>query len=413
MSRNKNILVITERFYPEEFGLNDLVMEWHRQGIDVEVLTQAPSYPFDKIFKGYKNRPYQTMEWNGIKIHRIYSLLGYKKNVSWKVANYLFFAIYASVIGLFVGRKFQNVYVYHIGPLTQALPALLLKKLFRKNLFVWTLDIWPDSVFAYGFRKNRFSSFLLGQFVSLIYRNCKAIFISCKGFREKIEKYAPEAKIVFTPQWAPADLDFENVRPNPDLPEGINFTFAGNIGKVQNLENVIMGFSKMDLNGAVGKDIHLNIIGDGSNFENLQQMVKDLSIPNVHFRGRRPLTEMPAWFEGSDALVISLADQPIFTLTVPAKFQAYLAAGKPIICIMKGEVARMVSEYAIGLTADPENLDEIRRVFESFVSMPKDERKKMIQNMHMLLMNDYDQSRVIHRKTESIFGPETKAVHDD
>ena len=56
------ILILTERFFPEEFLINDLAAEWRSAGHDVEVLTQVPSYPGDRIFSGYRNRLFQTAE---------------------------------------------------------------------------------------------------------------------------------------------------------------------------------------------------------------------------------------------------------------------------------------------------------------------------------------------------------------
>ena len=76
------ILIVVERFYPEEFHVNDLAAEWKRQGHDVEVLTQVPSYPFDKIFDGYKNKTYQTTrEFNDIPVHRVSTIFGYNTSV--------------------------------------------------------------------------------------------------------------------------------------------------------------------------------------------------------------------------------------------------------------------------------------------------------------------------------------------
>ena len=56
----KKILLIAENFYPEEFGINDLVFELKSRGHDVIVLTQTPSYPFDKAFAGYKNKIFKV-----------------------------------------------------------------------------------------------------------------------------------------------------------------------------------------------------------------------------------------------------------------------------------------------------------------------------------------------------------------
>jgi glycosyltransferase involved in cell wall biosynthesis len=275
-----------------------------------------------------------------------------------------------------------------------------MRKLFGSTLHIWTLDIWPDSVYAYGFKKRIRSEKILDLFVKSVYKHCNAIFISCKGFRRKIEKYVPDANVIFAPQWAPDDLDFDGALPHEALKKGFNFTFAVNIGKVQNLKNVIRGFALLS------EDYHqarLNIIGDGSNLEHLKEMVEKEHIGNVRFWGRRPLKEMPRWFEGSDVLIISLIDKPIFSLTVPAKFQAYLASGKPIYCIMRGEVADLVTDHQIGFVSHPGDIEGIRAGFEKFLDAPKEELEKLGRNMRSLLDTAYDRNTIIARMTKGIF----------
>ena len=42
----KKIMILTERFYPEEFLINDLAAELNNsEDCTVEILTQTPSYP--------------------------------------------------------------------------------------------------------------------------------------------------------------------------------------------------------------------------------------------------------------------------------------------------------------------------------------------------------------------------------
>lgn len=400
MKKNNSILIITERFHPEEFGINDLAKAWQAKGYEVAVLTQTPSYPFDKVYEGYKNKLFQREKWQGIKVYRIFSLMGYKKNVLMKLLNYFCYAFLASLVSLFIGRKYERVFVYQIGPLTQAIPAVLIKKIFGNKFYIWTLDIWPDSVYAYGFKKRALSKKLLDAFVKTVYENCETVFVSCKGFKREIEKYIPDAKIIFSPQWVPDDLNFDGVISHESLKGGFNFTFAGNIGKLQNLENVIRGFALVAKQNC---QVRLNIVGDGSNLGTLKNIVKEESIANVHFWGRKPLKEMPRWFEGSDVLIISLIDEPIFSLTVPAKFQAYLASGKPIFCIMKGEAADLVTNNKIGIVAQPNNIDDIKAGFEKFLTAPKQDLQVFSDNMKLLLHGEYDRNKIIQQMIEEIF----------
>ena len=136
------------------------------------------------------------------------------------------------------------------------------------------------------------------------------------------------------------------------------------MGKVQNLENVILGFSKAF---KVNNEAYLNIVGDGSHLETLKKIVADNEIKNVIFYGRQPLEKMRAYFEASDVLIISLIDDEIFRITIPSKFQAYLSANKPIMGVIDGEVKDMILKYGIGKVAEPNNIDSIAAVFEEFI----------------------------------------------
>src|SRR5690606_13337633 len=81
-----------------------------------------------------------------------------------------------------------------------------------------------------------------------------------------------------------------------------------------------------------------------------------------------PLHEMPGYFEASDVLIISLVDAPIYRLTIPSKFQAYLTASKPIFCVMDGEVSDLVSENQLGYTATPSDINAITNGYRLFLN---------------------------------------------
>ncbi len=57
---------------------------------------------------------------------------------------------------------------------------------------------------------------------------------------------------------------------------------------------------------------------------------------------------MPWLLSRASALLVTLADRPIFSATVPSKIQAYMAVGRPIIACMNGEGARLVAEAQAG-----------------------------------------------------------------
>jgi hypothetical protein len=75
--------------------------------------------------------------------------------------------VWASLLGPWRlrGRRFDAIFVYEISPITVALPAVLLRRLRRVPLFMWVLDLWPETLSAVGVVR---SSRILGWVGALV-----------------------------------------------------------------------------------------------------------------------------------------------------------------------------------------------------------------------------------------------------
>ncbi len=399
MPEKLKVLIITERFYPEEFIVNDLAAEWAAAGLQVDVLTQAPSYPAGRIFPGYSNKMFSTERWKNINIFRFFTITGYRDSLFFKLLNYLNFAVTGCAAALFKARGYDRIFVYQTGPLTLALPAVLARKVYGIPVTIWTQDIWPDMVYAYGFKKTRLLEGFLGLVIRFIYRNCDNILVSCEGFARRIGEYVPGREIRHFPNWPTVAPD--SGTETEKLPEGFNFTFAGNIGKLQNLEKVLRGFG---LASRLQPGLRLNIVGDGSHLETLKDIAKEENINGVVFWGRRKSGDMPAFFRPSDVMIISLNNAPGLALTVPAKFQAYLAFHKPVFAVMNGEVRDLVEKYKIGICADPDSPESIRDGFLKFYALKGEWLAAFSGRARTLVDDRYDRARIVGGIREIVSG---------
>ncbi len=383
------VLIVTERFWPEDFIINDLAAGLVASGVSVTVLTQQPSYPKGMIFNGYKNRMHSREVWNGVKILRFKTILGYRESLFCKLFNYLWFVVCGSFNALFLLPPFDSVLIYQTGPLTMAVPGILAAKVRRKPIAIWTQDVWPDSVYAYGIQKTRMLSWFLDAFVRWVYRSVDAIMISCRGFKEILENYS-DKPLIYAPNWPMTPYEAGHETPGR---VGIPiFLFAGNIGKVQNLENVIRGFARaFKQDPELGR---LRIVGDGSALESLQKLASDLGVP-VEFPGRKSASDMGEEYDRAQFLILPLADKPVFRLTVPAKFQMYLSVGKPILCAAAGEVARQVRESVLGVVSDPNDPADIARGFLALRTAAATELAQWSVNASTTLKSEFDRETII------------------
>jgi glycosyltransferase involved in cell wall biosynthesis len=399
MMEKSKYLIITEVFYPESFLVNELVAEWNEQGYDVEVLTKTPSYPFGRTFEGYKNKLYQKNDFNGVKVHRVPIVKGYASNVVLKILNYICFFVCGSIACILMGRRYKKIFVYQTGPLTVAIPAIISKVFHRRDVIVYTQDVWPDTVYAYGFKKRRLFDWALKGFVKWIYKNTDIILVSSKGFINKIQAIVPAKPVVYVPNWSLVKSTGHEAA--VALSPKMNFMFAGNIGKVQNLENVLRGFHLFNREKRMAA---LHIVGDGSHLNNIEQLTREEKIEDVVFWGRQPIENMPGFLKASDVLIISLIDKPIFELTVPSKFQAYIAYGKPIFGVISGETADLIKENDIGVCASPASISEIADAFHKLSLQPKEELDRYGRNAASLYTKEFEKSKLIKKITLHLTG---------
>jgi len=390
---SKQILIVSEYFYPEEFKINEVALAWKDKGYHIDVLTQNPTYPTGKIFDGYENKWYTKDVYQGINIYRLKAVTGYKSSLFKKLLKYFSFMTLGSLVSLKMGKKYDYVFGFDIAALTGMTPAVVLSKFYDKPVTLWIQDVWPDSVYAYGFKKTKILSFILDGFVKFVYKNTSNFAVSGKGFIDKVKQYTTnDQPIEYLPNWAdelhqhPSSFCFSQ---HPK----IHFTFAGNVGKVQNLDNIIKVFGELEQEYL--EQAQLNIIGDGSYLQTLQKIVETSNYKNIVFWGRKPRDEMYKYFQASNFLILSLIDKPIFSLTVPAKTQTYIAANKPIIAIITGDTADIIKDNQLGYVAYPNNLDAIHAVFIEAIDTPEKTIQTFTKNCAYLTETTFNKDKII------------------
>jgi glycosyltransferase involved in cell wall biosynthesis len=344
----EKILICTNHFYPETFRVNDIAFNFAEKGYDVTVLTAIPDYPKGKYFDGYGIFSRRCEKVKGVKVIRGFAIPRGNGNTFRIVLNYLSFFISSVFISVWLGlfRKFDRVFVHETSPVMIGVPAIIVKKLQHIPLLFWVLDLWPESLQAAGGVNNIRVLKLFEKLTKWIYKNSDKILISSRGFEQSIlDKGDFKDKIVYFPNWVDREMASDKQISLPQLPQGFIVMFAGNIGEAQDFEHIMDAAIRLRSH----KDIHFVIVGNGRKFKWVESFVQNHSLEEqVHLLGRYPSETMPLLFSKADVMLVTLKDASIFNLTVPAKLQAYMSAGKPIVAMMNGEGPRVIEEAQCG-----------------------------------------------------------------
>jgi len=362
------ILFVTSHFYPENFKANDMAFDLARRGHDVTVLTPIPDYPLGRYYDGYGIFHRRSELINGVKVIRTFVTPRRNGSAKWLALNYVTHTAFATIRALWLGltRRFDAVIVHETSPVTVGIPAVMVRKMQRIPMYFWVLDLWPESLEAAGGVHNRYVLGLFRSLTAWIYRNSERILIGSKGFRRSIDAMGDfDGRIEFFPNWVDKALMAKTEFEEPQLPEGFNVMFAGNIGDAQDMPHVLDAAEQLS-----GDGINIILVGDGRRKEWAEQQVAARGLTNVYFIGRYPLESMPSMFAKADVLFLSLKNNPIFSLTVPAKLQAYMSAGKPIVAMINGEGADTISDANCGWSVPAEDSDALVGLLRRIASMP-------------------------------------------
>lgn len=376
-----NILVVTQYFWPENMRINDLVRDLSEKGHEVTVLTGQPNYPEGKVYEAYRQSPADFMSYAGAKVVRV-PLVSRGNSSIRLILNYLSFFFLASTFGAWKlrGKHYDSVFVYAVSPIMAAIPALVIGRLKRAPVFIWVLDLWPETLRAVGVVKHPLLLKPVGAMVSWIYNRADYLLLQSHGFFENVRSYCTKdissERVIYFPSWAENDFSDSAVFGSTLLERDdsvFTVVFAGNLGEAQDFAAIIDAAESLK-----GKaPVRWVIVGDGRMSRWLAEEVSARNLDNVLLLGRHPLEEMPGLFASADALLVSLKTNDVFEKTIPGKVQAYLASGKPILGMINGEAARVIQESGAGFSCPSGDAAALAEITQRLAALDVPVRTRM------------------------------------
>lgn len=391
------LLVVSQYFWPENFRINDLVAELVLRGHQVTVLTGLPNYPDGKVFQQFRDAPAHYSYYEGAEVIRV-PLMPRGQGGLRLMLNYLSFAVNASVLGLWKlrGRQFDAIFAYEPSPITVGLPAAVMRAVKRAPLAFWVLDLWPETLQAIGIVRSRALLYFVGKLVAFIYKRCDLILAQSKSFIPQIQKYVRDGTpVLYFPSWAELVFDMRHVVPAEEVaskPGIFNVMFAGNIGDAQDFPAILAAAERLKPHA----HIQWLVIGDGRMARWVADEIERRDLQGcVHMLGRHPLEKMPSFFKQANALLVSLKDEPIFSMTIPGKLQSYLAAGIPVLAMLNGEGADLVKNSGAGLSCPSGDSIALAAATLMLSQMAIEERRVMGINALAASAREFDRKGLI------------------
>ena len=373
-----------------------MCQEWVKRGYKVTIVTGIPNYPMGKTFEGYGLTKKRHEVWNGIEVYRI-PLIPRGTSAIGMMANYLSFMISGMIAGKIKKIKADIVFSFEVSPMTQVLTGISFAKRLKVPHYLYVQDLWPENVITVTGISNPVVIKPIDKMVDYIYKNTDHIFATSPSFVDAIcNRKVPvdRKKVHYWPQYAeefyhPCESGTVEEIPNEDC---FKVIFTGNIGTAQGLQ-ILPETAEM----LRDENIKFIMVGDGRYLAEFNGEVKRRSVEEKFVMiPRQSAEKIPELLCACDAAFLSFQDADLWTMTIPAKLQSYMACGMPIIASAQGETKRVIEEAECGICSaigDAEALSEaIKKLMNAdLAEMGNRSRKYFEENFDkQMLMNQME-----------------------
>lgn len=353
-----------------------------RAGYKVEVVTGFPNYPGGKIYDGYRMRPIHRSEKNGVALTRLPLYPSHGKSKIGRILNYVSFMLSVFFYLVLFAPRASLVYAYH-PPLTVGLAAAAARKFRRNPVVVDIHDLWPDTLPATKMISNPRILRAIEISCNWMYRRVQHIILHSEGFKQELLKRGvPAEKMTAIIGWTHETDDQAAPSKIPEKMRdvgGLKVLYAGNVGPAQALDTVIDAAHILQSEGQ-SEAVTFYILGAGVALDALKDKVRGLELKNVMFLPRVPSSEVGAYLDAADVLLVHLRNIPLFTLNIPSKVQAYMLAAKPILMGVQGEAGKLITDAKAGVSIPSENPRAMADAVLSMAIMPSDDRNSLGKN---------------------------------
>ncbi len=382
------LLFLTDNF-PPEFNAPatrtyDHCKEWVKEGVEVTVITCAPNFPEGKVFKGYKNKLYQTEMVDGIKVIRVWTYISANKGFLKRIIDFLSFMVMSFWAGLFIKT---DLIVATSPQFFTAVSGRWLAFWKRKRWVMEVRDLWPESVKAVGaMGSNPIIRFF--EYLELrMYKSAWKIITVTDSFKEQLvnDRGIEAGKIEVVKNGINTDL-FSPVPKNQALLKELGLEdkfivgYIGTHGMAHKLDFILDCARQLE-----NKSIHFIFLGAGAERKNLLKQKENLDLKNVTMLPSVEKKQVKEYISILDVGLVNLKRSDTFKSVLPSKIFELAGMHKPILLGVEGEAKKLVQEYGVGIAFEPENQQDFGKKLNQLL-----EADKITEVNYLAILKDFD-----------------------
>ena len=295
----------------------------------------------------------------GVRLVRVRTYNNIRGNFAKRIANFLSYAVQATLRALTVPRV-DLVYASST-PLTTGAAGYAVSLLKRTRFAFEVRDLWPESAVVAGVLKRGVVVRLVEHVERFLYARADTLVALSAGIRDGIiERGGAADKVVLVPNGMDDWMMEVPLDPVPDFPvdttQHFVCTYIGALGRWNSLETLLDAAKIVE-----GSRVRFLIVGDGDHRDALKRYATDLRLTNVVFHDPIPKTQVLGYLASSHVSVLCTWPDPFLGTVLQNKIFDYMAAARPILGAVHGELAGVIEAADCGWVVAPGDAQALAR----------------------------------------------------
>lgn len=366
------------------------------RGHEVRVIASRVSY-----LSGRADDAPRSEQVDGVAVERAWSPRRYHQSFLARAVSYAGFA--ASSLLLALRRGDVDVVWGTSPPLPQAAAAAIVARVRGRPFALEIRDLWPDFAIAMGVLRNPVAIRAARSLERRVVRAADVIVVNSPGFLPHLEALGVPATRVHVVANGVETRAFEGVEPDAALrrelfgERAFGVLYAGALGPANGLDVALDAAARC----RDRPDVGFALVGDGKDRSRLEARVRELGLDNVRILPARPKDDMPRVLACADACLATLKPVAGFETVYPNKVFDYMAAARPVLLGIDGEIRRVVESAAAGAFFPPGSPDGLVEAIEKYRSAPALAREHGA-NGRATVARSFDRAKQAERLEEAL-----------
>ena len=358
---------------------DDLVRDMAEYGATVEVIVPFPSRGLDeKQIEKYEFLREEKIGEN-LTIHRVGKKTRFKKGLVSRGLAFL-----GKTLTLYRESQKYDADCYFVVS-TPPFLGYFVKRLSKKAPVVYKLqDVFPDNLIEIkGWSEKNIIVKILRHMEKKVYQSASKILVCSENVKNTIMvRGVEEEKIKVIHDWVDENCCVPVDKNENSLFEEFNidrskftFTYAGNIGHMQNVNTILDAANIMRKKGS---NAQIVVIGDGAWKNKMDERIDGEGITNVIRVPMQPLDRVSMVYSSGDVGLVSLKPGVAKT-ALPSKTWSIMSAARPVICEidMDCELVSIIHEHNCGVCVAPNDAEGMANAMLAMCEIEREELHNM------------------------------------